>query len=119
MKKLLIAALALGMAAAAPAAPIQPAGVEYDGTGMIIEQNNLVVFKVVLDKGGRVERHNYPDAQADLLFTVLKGKVRVTLNDTEHHELGVGKLMPYKGKDFVQTEALEDAEFTVTIVKAQ
>ncbi|WP_052122443.1 cupin domain-containing protein [Chelonobacter oris] len=118
MKKWLMAsALMLGTGGMALGSGL--AGSEIRGEGKIVDEPNVVIYQNTLAKNARIERHNYPDSQALLFFTVTKGKVSVLLNDSERHEIETGTLLRYRGSDFVQSTAQEDSVILVTIIPSQ
>ena len=47
----------------------------------------------------------------------MSGKITVTLNDTEKHELKAGDTLVFNGKNFIAAEASEDTLVVITLVK--
>ena len=72
--------------------------------GLIFSGNNFKVVKKILKAG-------------ELIFSVLKGKMEIFLNDTEKYVLVPGDILNFDGANFVKGTALEDTEFNVTLVK--
>ena len=50
------------------------------------------------------------------MFTVVKGKVDVQLNQEEQHVLTPGTVLHFNGDNFIQATLVEDSEFIVTLV---
>ena len=67
--------------------------------GLMFSKDNFMLVKKALKKGEKVEKHNHENEE--IIFTVLKGKVEVFLNEKENHVLVPG----------------EDSEFSVTLIK--
>lgn len=82
--------------------------------GFVFKKENFVVVKKVGVKGDLIPRHNHPEA--NVLFTVVKGSIRVTLNDEEVHELCPGKILTFDGNNYISAELLEESEAFVTLV---
>ena len=82
--------------------------------GTIFEKAGLLKnhdrFKLVK----KVGKHNHPEAL--VLFSVVKGKVQVHLNDDEVHIVEPGKVLHFDGDNFINAEFLTDGELFVTLV---
>ena len=83
--------------------------------GLIFSGNNFKVVKKILKAGELIPSHNH--AEDDIIFSVLKGKMEIFLNDTEKYALVPGDILNFDGANFVKGSALEDTEFNVTLVK--
>lgn len=111
MKKLLLASLlGFGLVSAAQA----DIGVVKEGFGKIMQTEQFTVVKKALKKGEQLKRHNHEGDS--VIFTVLSGKMNVVLNDNERHEIAVGQVLNFDGKNFIQGEAAEDSVIMVTLV---
>lgn len=90
------------------------AGTVKQELGLLFQGDKFAVVK----KGGRageaVEKHNHPDQ--NIVFTVVKGKVRVLLNETEEHILTPGNVLNFDGSNYIQANFIEDGEFVVTLI---
>lgn len=64
------------------------------------------VERVILRKGGKIERHNHPGK--DVLVCVLRGNLNVVLDDSEKHALHAGDTLVFAGKHFFVAEAADD-----------
>ena len=94
------------------------AGVEYaekNEGGMLFSGNNFKVVKKVLKSGEAIPSHNHENEE--IIFSVLKGKMEMYLNDTEKHVLVPGDILNFDGVNFIKGTALEDSEVNVTLVK--
>ena len=89
-------------------------GVVKFEAGVVFKEDDFVVVKKEGKKGDLIPKHNHPEA--NVLFTVVKGFVKVTLNDTEHHELKPGQILHFDGDNYINAELLEDSEAFVTLV---
>ena len=61
------------------------AGTVNQELGLLFQGPNYVIVKKGGKAGEKVEKHNHPEA--NVIFTVVKGKVQVFLNETEEHVL--------------------------------
>lgn len=84
-----------------------------ENPGLIIQDDKYKVVKKLGKKGDHVEKHNHPEA--NVLFTVVKGQMRVTVQD-EHFNVVPGQMLTFDGNDDIQAEFLEDSEFFVTLI---
>ena len=113
MKTLLTAAL---IALALPAfAADEPAGKVLAEEGKVFSNNHGAVVRKALKSGEKIDKHNHEGE--DIIFNVMSGKITVTLNDTEKHELKAGDTLVFNGKNFIAAEAGEDTLVVITLVK--
>lgn len=82
--------------------------------GLQTSEERFKLVKKVGVTGDLIQKHNHPEAF--VLFTVVKGKVKVFLNDTEEHIVTPGKLLNFDGDNYINAEFLEDSEVFVTLV---
>ena len=62
-------------------------------------------------------RRSHHDHQGqDIFFSVVKGQVKATLNNSEEHTLSPGTLLHFAGEAFIGIEALVDSEFFVYLI---
>lgn len=85
-----------------------------DKAGIVLQEKNFTVVKKVGKKGDLIQKHNHPEA--NVTFTVVKGKVRVFINETEEFELEPGKIFHFDGYNYINAEFLEDSEAFVTLI---
>lgn len=83
--------------------------------GMVFSGNNFKVVKKILKAGELIPSHNHEEEE--IVFSVLKGKMEMFLNDTEKHVLVPGDILNFDGVNFIKGTALEDSEINVTLVK--
>ncbi|WP_295282335.1 cupin domain-containing protein [Veillonella sp.] len=84
-------------------------GTEKNELGLLFQGPNFVVVKKGGKAGEKVENHNHPEA--NVVFTVVKGKVAVQLNQEEEHVLTPGTVLQFNGDNFIQATLVEDSEF--------
>ena len=83
--------------------------------GLMFSKDNFMLVKKALKKGEKVEKHNHENEE--IIFTVLKGKVEVFLNEKENHVLVPGEILQFDAINFISAVAMEDSEFSVTLIK--
>ncbi|WP_295241473.1 cupin domain-containing protein [Veillonella sp.] len=69
-------------------------GTEKNELGLLFQGPNFVVVKKGGKAGEKVENHNHPEA--NVVFTVVKGKVAVQLNQEEEHVLTPGTVLQFR-----------------------
>ncbi|MDU5683190.1 MAG: DUF1637 domain-containing protein [Veillonella sp.] len=77
------------------------AGTVNQELGLLFQGPNYVIVK----KGGKAG-----------IFTVVKGKVQVFLNETEEHVLVPGQVLEFNGDNYIQATLVEDSEFVVNLI---
>ena len=113
MKTLLTAAL---IALATPAfAADAPAGKVLSEEGKVFSNANGTVVRKALKSGEKIDRHNHEGE--DIIFNVMSGKITVTLDDGEVHELNVGDTLVFNGKHYIAAVAGADTVVVITLVK--
>ena len=83
--------------------------------GLLFNKGNFKLVKKVLKKDEKIAKHNHENEE--IIFSVLKGKMEMYLNDTEKHVLVPGDVLNFDGVNFIKGTALEDSEVNVTLVK--
>ena len=86
----------------------------FNAAGLVFSKDKFNVVKKVGGKGDLIPKHNH--AEAYIIFTVVKGAVRVFLNDEEIHDLTPGDILYFDGDNYINVEFLEDGEFFVTLI---
>ena len=113
MKTLLTAALiALAVPAFAADAPV---GKVLSEEGKVFHNTNGTVVRKALKSGEKIDRHNHEGE--DIIFNVMSGKITVTLNDGEVHELNAGDTLAFNGKNYISAVAGADTVVVITLVK--
>lgn len=82
--------------------------------GIVLQEKNFTVVKKEGKKGDLIKKHNHPEA--NVTFTVVKGKVRAFINETESFDLEPGKILHFDGDNYINAEFLEDSEAFVTLI---
>ena len=82
---------------------------------MVFSVKIFKVVKKILKAGELIPSHNHEEEE--IVFSVLKGKMEMFLNDTEKHVLVPGDILNFDGVNFIKGTALEDSEINVTLVK--
>lgn len=90
------------------------AGTVNQELGLLFQGPNYVIVKKGGTAGEQVEKHNHPEA--NVIFTVVKGKVQVFLNETEEHVLVPGQVLEFNGDNYIQATLVEDSEFVVNLI---
>ena len=113
MKTLLTAALiALTLPAFAADAP---AGKVLTDQGKVFSNNHGAVVRKTLKNGEKIDKHNHEGE--DIVFSVMSGKITVTLDDGEVHELNAGDTLVFNGKHYIAAVAGADTVVVITLVK--
>ena len=89
-------------------------GTISEKAGLLKNHDRFKLVKKVGKKGDLIAKHNHPEAL--VLFSVVKGKVQVHLNDDEVHIVEPGKVLHFDGDNFINAEFLTDGELFVTLV---
>lgn len=90
------------------------AGTVNQELGLLFQGPNYVIVKKGGKAGEQVEKHNHPEA--NVIFTVVKGKVQVFLNETEEHVLVPGQVLEFNGDNYIQATLVEDSELVVNLI---
>ena len=88
------------------------AQVKHEG-GLVFQTNQYTVVKQVGKAGDKIERHNHPEA--NVLFTVVKGKIAVKIEE-EEFILTPGKILQFDGNNHISADLLDDSEAFVTLI---
>jgi len=80
----------------------------------VINNDKLMVVHVNLPQGKKIAPHDHQGQ--DIYFSVVKGQVKATLNNSEEHTLSPGTLLHFGGEAFIGIEALVDSEFFVYLI---
>lgn len=81
-----------------------------------LETEQYKVVKLAFEKGGSILRHNFPGVS--FVFIVTKGHLDITLNDSEKHNMTIGKSLIFDGDSTcIEVGALEESEVFVTFIK--
>ena len=83
--------------------------------GKVFKEKEFTLVKKVLASGEFIENHNHPGFT--VLVTIVKGEIKVLLNEEEDREFEPGKVLKFGGDNFISIEAIKDSEFFVTLIK--
>ena len=86
----------------------------YNEAGLLENKKEFKLVKKVGKKGDIIQKHNHPEAL--VLFTVVKGKMEVHLNEEETYIVEVGSLLHFDGNNYIDAKFLEDSEIFVTLI---
>ncbi len=82
--------------------------------GVLISKDNFTLIK----KEGLVDedlaKHNH--SGKNVLFTVVKGKVKIWINEEEEFIVEPGKVVSFDGENYINGKMLEDSEFFITLI---
>ena len=85
--------------------------------GKVFSEKEFTLVKKVLGSGETIDKHNHPGFT--VLVTIVKGQIKVILNDEEDREFEPGKVLKFDGENFIAIEALKSSEFFVTLIKKE
>lgn len=87
----------------------------YENAGRLVQNEKFTLVKKVASSGDKIQNHNHPEA--NVLFTVVKGLVKVFINEKEEFLLSPGKVLHFDGNHFISANILEDSEIFVTLIR--
>ncbi len=86
----------------------------YEKLGSLISEEKYMLVKKAGVKGDTIPKHNHPTS--NILFTVVKGKLAVTINEDENFEVYPGKVLSFDGDNYISATMLEDSEIFITLI---
>lgn len=98
-----------------PGFAAEPAGKVLAGEGKVFANSHGKVVRKALKKGEKIDRHNHEGE--DIIFNVMQGAIKITLNGSEVHELKAGDTLVFNGKNFIAGEATDDTLVVITLVQ--
>lgn len=90
----------------------------YEDLGFLIQNEKYQLVKKTGVAGDIIGKHNHPSA--NVLFTVVKGKVEANIDDQEKVEtfiLQPGKVLSFDGNNYIDAKFLEDSEVFITLIE--
>ena len=96
---------------------INPIGKEINTLGKVIDNKELMLVHLQLKSGEQVPSHDHKGQE--VYFTIVKGTVEVTLNDTEVHSISTGTVLHFPGEAHVSVKAIEESDFFVYLINRQ
>lgn len=85
--------------------------------GQVFKEKEFTLVKKVLASGETIDKHNHPGFT--VLVTIVKGDIKILLNDDEDREFQPGKVLKFDGENYIAIEALKPSEFFVTLIKKE
>lgn len=96
---------------------INPIGKEINTLGKVIDNKELMLVHLQLKSGEKVPSHDHKGQE--VYFTIVKGTVEVTLDDTEVHRISTGTVLHFPSEAHVGVNAIEDSDFFVYLINRQ
>lgn len=96
---------------------INPIGKEINTLGKVIDNKELMLVHLQLKGGEQVPSHDHKGQV--VYFTIVKGTVEVTLDDTEVHRISTGTILHFPGEAHVSVNAIEESDFFVYLINRQ
>lgn len=92
-------------------------GTELKEYGKLVDNKELMLVHLHLSEGKTVPPHDHKGQ--DIYFTVVKGKMQVTLNSSETHELTPGSVLTFAGEADIAVRAMQDSEAFIYLINRQ
>ena len=89
-------------------------GTIFENPGLLKKHDRFKFVKKVGETGDIIGKHNHPEAL--VIFTVVKGKVEVHLNEEETYIVEPGKALHFDGDNYIDAEFLDAGEVFVTLI---
>ena len=96
---------------------INPIVKEINTLGKVIDNKELMLVHLQLKSGEQVPSHDHKGQE--VYFTIVKGTVEVTLDDTEVHRISTGTVLHFPGEAHVSVNAIEESDFFVYLINRQ
>ncbi len=96
---------------------INPIGKEISTLGKVVNNKELMLVHLQLKSGEQVPSHDHKGQE--VYFTIVKGTVEVTLDDTEVHRISTGTVLHFPGEAHVSVNAIEESDFFVYLINRQ
>ncbi len=82
--------------------------------GMVLAEAQFRLVKKAGKAGDKIDKHNHPEAQ--VLFTVVKGKIKVFINESEAFIVEPGATLFFDGDNYINAVLVEDSEVFITLI---
>ena len=96
---------------------INPIGQEINTLGTVINNTARRLGHWQRQNGEQIPSHDHTGRE--VFFTIVKGTVEVTLNDTEVHRISTGTVLHFPGEAHVSVKAIEESDFFVYLINRQ
>ena len=87
----------------------------YNTVGCVYSDANFSLVKKSLLINEEIPRHNHPDHT--IVFTVVKGSVKLLINDVEEYTLSPGVVLKFEGENMLSAKANEESEMFITLIR--
>lgn len=94
---------------------IKMVGIVKNNGGILFNEHNFKVVKKIINEGELIPSHNHPEE--NIIFSVLKGKMEIFLNEKENYILTPGDILKFDGTNYINGKALENSEINITLIK--
>lgn len=96
---------------------INPIGKKISTLGKVVNNKELMLVHLKLKSGEQIPSHDHKGQE--VYFTIVKGTVEVTLNNTEVHRISTGTVLHFPGEAHVAVNAIEESDFFVYLISRQ
>jgi cupin domain protein len=92
-------------------------GKKISDLGRVVDNKELMLVHLQLKSGEQIPSHDHKGRE--VYFTMVKGTVEVTLDDTEVHRISAGTVLHFPGEAHVGVNAIEESDFFVYLINRQ
>ena len=92
-------------------------GNKISDLGRVVDNKELMLVHLQLKSGEQISSHDHKGQE--VYFTMVKGTVEVTLDDTEVHRISAGTILHFPGEAHVGVNAIEESDFFVYLINRQ
>ena len=92
-------------------------GNKISDLGRVVYNKELMLVHLQLKSGEQIPSHDHKGRE--VYFTMVKGTVEVTLDDTEVHRISAGTVLHFPGEAHVGVNAIEESDFFVYLINRQ
>ena len=92
-------------------------GKKISALGKIVDNKELMLVHLHLKSGEQIPSHDHKGQE--VYFTIVKGTVEVTLDNTEVHRISTGTVLHFPGEAHVSVKAIEESDFFVYLINRQ
>ena len=85
--------------------------------GKVVDNKELMLVHLQLKGGEQIPSHDHKGRE--VYFTIVKGTVEVTLDNTEVHRISTGTVLHFPGEAHVGVNAIEESDFFVYLINRQ
>ena len=92
-------------------------GNKISDLGRVVDNKELMLVHLQLKSGEQISSHDHKGQE--VYFTMVKGTVEVTLDDTEVHRISAGTVLHFPGEAHVGVNAIQESVFFVYLLNRQ